>query len=56
MREWDISSYHDALMRWQLFYHGEGAKGAKRGAIRGGGDSVSAYRRRGDNGAFFFGI
>ena len=56
MREGDISTYHDALMRWAIIPQGEGAKGGKLGAIRGGGEGISAYRRRGAKGALSFGI
>jgi len=36
----DISTYRDALMRWQLFPHGEGAKG-RSGERLGAGEIVS---------------
>ena len=29
VREWDISSYNDALMRWAIISNGEGAKGER---------------------------
>ena len=44
MREGNISTYHDALMRWPIISpRGRGEGGGKQGANRGGGESVSCY-------------
>ena len=43
-------------MRWAISPHGEGTKGERVRAIRGGGEGVSAYTGEGSTGAFSFGI